>query len=102
LNLREFTRKKVKFREFGSTVYIFKISIKSFKFFFHREHRKKELGFNDLIKLLHKQLPLNIISQHIDITQLDHAEMTKMLRITLIDKGEFFYEFIQWWKICVN
>ena len=52
------------------------------------EHRKKAISFNDLIKLLHRQLPINIISQYLDITKLDNAEMTKILRNTLTDKGK--------------
>lgn len=48
--------------------------------------RKKEISFAELIKLLHRQLPLNIISQHIDLAQTDPAEITKVLRNTLMDK----------------
>ena len=62
-------------------------------YLFFSEHRKKEIGFNELIKLLHKQLPFNIITQYIDITQLDHSEMTKMLKNTLTDKGNIARDF---------
>ena len=36
---------------------------------------------------MHRQLPLNIISQLININQIDYDEMTKILRNTLTDKG---------------
>ena len=52
------------------------------------ENRKKEVTFSELLKLLHRQLPLNIISQLVDITKVDNAEMTKILRNTLTDKGK--------------
>ena len=50
------------------------------------DNRKKEINFSELVKLLHKQLPLNIMNQYIDITKFDHSEMTKILKNTLIDK----------------
>lgn len=53
-----------------------------------RENRKKDINFNDLIKLLHKKLPLNIISQYIDINTLNNSQMTKILRNTLTDTGQ--------------
>lgn len=48
--------------------------------------RKKDISFAELVKLLHRQLPLNIISQHVDLAQIDYAEVTKVLRNTLMDK----------------
>lgn len=53
-----------------------------------RENRKKDINFNDLIKLLHKKLPLNIISQYIEINTLNKSQMTKILRNTLTDTGQ--------------
>ncbi len=51
------------------------------------ENRKKEISFNELIRLLHKQLPLNILSQYIELNNIDNNEITKILRNTLTDKG---------------
>lgn len=55
------------------------------------ENRKKDVGFGDLVKMLHKHLPLNIISQYVEIGEIDNAELTKILRNTLIDKGNRFF-----------
>lgn len=41
---------------------------------------------------MHRQLPLNIISQFIDINQIDYNEITKILKNTLVDKGMLFIE----------
>lgn len=50
------------------------------------EARKKDVSFTELIKLLHRHLPLNIISQNVYLAQMDYAEATKVLRNTLIDR----------------
>jgi hypothetical protein len=39
------------------------------------------------MKLMHKQLPLNIISQFVNINKIEYDEMTKILKNTLTDKG---------------
>jgi hypothetical protein len=49
------------------------------------EARKKDMSFGELTKLLQKQLPLNIISQYVDLADMDAAEVTKILRNTLVD-----------------
>lgn len=45
--------------------------------------RKKAATFTDLIKLLHRQLPLNILGAHIDLGRVDYSEIVKVLRNTL-------------------
>ena len=47
-----------------------------------------------MIKLLHKQLPLNIVSQYVELNNIDNKEMTKILRNTLTDKGELSIQII--------
>ncbi|CAF1056560.1 unnamed protein product [Brachionus calyciflorus] len=51
------------------------------------EYHKHDLNFSKLLKLLHRLLPLNLISQYLDLSKIDYNEMTKMLRNTLVDKG---------------
>jgi hypothetical protein len=55
--------------------------------FFLSENRKKEVNFSDLMKSMHKQLPLNIISQFVNINKIEYDEMTKILKTTLTDTG---------------
>ena len=55
--------------------------------FLSSENRKKEINFVDLMKQMHKQLPLNIISQFVNINKLEYDEMTKILKNTLTEKG---------------
>lgn len=54
------------------------------------ENRKKETSFADLVRLIHQELPLNIISQLVNVDKIEYEEMTKILRNTLTDKGTFF------------
>ena len=42
-----------------------------------------------MMKLLHKQIPLNIISQYVEIANIDNNEITKILRQTYTNKGFF-------------
>lgn len=50
-----------------------------------RENRKRDITFNELIRLLHKKLPLNLVAHYIDVNILDYGQMIKILRNTLTD-----------------
>ena len=65
---------------------ILKTHLDFISWFQQQPARKKDASFSELAKLLHRQLPLNIISQHVDVAQIDYAEITKVLRNTLVDK----------------
>lgn len=67
-----------------------------------RENRKKEIGFSELIRLLHRKLPLNIISQHVDINTLDSRQMTQILRNTLTETGIYIKRLLAWQSICLK
>jgi hypothetical protein len=51
------------------------------------DKRTKDIAFVDLVKMLHRKLPLNIIYESIDIHKLDYDEIMKILKNTLIDIG---------------